>query len=161
MHLPDGTDSLFNFVHDKQTNIDGILNGYKAGKIDGDVYFLNPHGVMIGESGAVNVGQFRMMTPTHDFMRNLFPAPGVINPTSFNQITNNGVPLSRDGLISVRGSVNAMRAAAISGGNVSIAGSVKTGVAAQVAASQLGKPYLIFFFFFFLPSPSEKSETTE
>ena len=137
MHLPTGTDSLFNFVHDKQTSIDGILNGYKAGNIDGDVYFLNPHGVVIGESGAVNVGRLRMMTPTHDFMRNLFPAPGVINPTSFNQIVNNGVPLSRDGLISIRGTINAMRAARITGGDIDISGALNTGETARISASQL------------------------
>ena len=137
MHLPNGANSLINFVHDKQTNIDGVLNGYKQGKIDGDVYFLNPHGVVIGQSGVVNVGTFYATTPTPDFMRNMFSAPGVINPTQFNQITSNGVPLSRDGLIAVRGTLNAMRSVDMQAGAMDVSGTVTTGAAAQFNAGQL------------------------
>ncbi len=52
VHLPDNTNALINFVHDKQSNIDGILTAYQNGLVGGNVYFLNPYGIYIGESGS-------------------------------------------------------------------------------------------------------------
>ena len=53
LFLPDGASSLMNMVHDQQTVIDGYLNSYKDGKIGGDVYFLNPHGIIVGKTGVL------------------------------------------------------------------------------------------------------------
>ena len=53
-HLPDQTDNLVNMVTEQQTVIDGFLNAYKDGQIGGNVYFLNPYGVLVGETGVIN-----------------------------------------------------------------------------------------------------------
>ena len=64
LYVPDGANALMNMVHDQQSVIDGYLNAYKDGKIGGDVYFLNPFGVVVGESGIVNVGRLSLQAPT-------------------------------------------------------------------------------------------------
>ena len=55
LHLADGTGKLINVVRDSSSHIDGVLNSYKDGRIGGDVYFLNPNGIIGGKTGVVNV----------------------------------------------------------------------------------------------------------
>lgn len=86
LHLPDNTNALINFVHDKQSNIDGILTAYQNGLVGGNVYFLNPYGIYIGESEVINAGGVHLQTPTHDFMNNLFRPCGVIEPQFIGQV---------------------------------------------------------------------------
>ena len=43
LYLPGSTLNLINLVRDGKTNIDGILNSIKNGKIGGNVFILNPH----------------------------------------------------------------------------------------------------------------------
>lgn len=49
LYLPGSTLNLINLVRDGKTNIDGILNSIKNGKIGGNVFILNPHGIAIGQ----------------------------------------------------------------------------------------------------------------
>jgi filamentous hemagglutinin family protein len=53
LHVPDAAKNLVNLVHNERSQIDGILNSYKNGQIGGNVYFLNPHGIVIGQGGVV------------------------------------------------------------------------------------------------------------
>lgn len=66
LYLPEGTKNLINLVHDKISNIDGVLNAFKDGKIGGNVFFLNPNGIAVGASGVINVGALTLATPTKE-----------------------------------------------------------------------------------------------
>ncbi|MGC6512260.1 MAG: leukotoxin LktA family filamentous adhesin [Parvibaculales bacterium] len=133
LHLPDSTDNLINFVHDKETRIDGLLNAYKNGLVGGNVYFLNPYGIYVGESGIINAGQVNLRTPTHDFMANLFQPTGLMSPGVVSQVLSNGVPVSRTGLISVTGQINALEAVSVEAGRIDVSGAIETGEPARLA----------------------------
>ena len=137
LYVPDGADALMNMVHDQQSVIDGYLNAYKNGKIGGDVYFLNPHGVLVGEAGIINVGRLSLQAPTQDFMRNMFTANGMINAPQVTKVLDNDMTLSNTGLISVRGQINATSGAQLGGGNIEVSGSVETGASAVVRIDNL------------------------
>ena len=78
LFLPDQTDNLVNMVTDQQSVIDGFLNAYKQGQIGGNVYFLNPYGVLVSQTGMINAGSLHMSAPTHDFMRSMFSTGNVL-----------------------------------------------------------------------------------
>ena len=103
LYFPGGTENLINLVHNSDTKIDGTLNSIKNGNIGGNLYFLNPHGIMISERGIVNVGSLTAVTPTTDFMDNVFSSPGIINQQKIFQITEGHIPITENGLISVKG----------------------------------------------------------
>ena len=54
--LPTGASNLVNLVHDAKAQINGTLNGVMAnGTLGGNVIFADPHGLVVGASGVVNV----------------------------------------------------------------------------------------------------------
>ncbi|UAW97349.1 leukotoxin LktA family filamentous adhesin [Halopseudomonas nanhaiensis] len=64
LHVPGAASHLVNLVHDSRTVINGTLNGLKGGKIGGHIIFADPHGVVVGSSGVVNVGSLTVSTPS-------------------------------------------------------------------------------------------------
>ena len=137
LFLPTQTDNLVNMVTDQQTVIDGMLSAYKDGKIGGNVYFLNPHGVVVGRSGVVNVGRLSMVTPTFRFMDSMFGPGNVISAPSIRAVLDNEMPISRSGLIDVRGQINAPSGSNLQAGNLSVSGGVQSGARAVVAIDSL------------------------
>lgn len=135
LHLPGGTANLINMVRGKRTNIDGILNSIKDGKIGGNVFFLNPHGIMIGESGVVNVGSLVLATPTPEFIENAIAADRTVSSAFTQAVLAGDMPINPSGLISVKGKINTRNGAALKAGKVEIA---KTGeVSSAVNTSDL------------------------
>ena len=137
LFLPDGASVLMNMVHDQQTVIDGYLNSYKDGKIGGDVYFLNPHGIVVGQTGVMNVGAVKFATPTQDFMTNMFGANSMISAPQVTLVKDSNVPLSSHGLIQVRGTVNTTGQASLAANDIEISGTIETGSSAVVAIDNL------------------------
>ena len=137
LFLPDGATALMNMVHNQQTVIDGYLNAYKDGKIGGDVFFLNPHGVVVGKTGVMNVGSAKLISPTQDFMTNMFGANGMISAPQVTRVQDSDIPLSTHGLIAVRGTVNATNNVALSANDVTVTGIVETGQNGVVAIENL------------------------
>ena len=76
LHVPSNATNLLNFVHAEPSYINGVLNSVYNGKIGGNVFFLNPHGFMVGSGAAITVGSLTVMTPTAAFMDTLFDAGG-------------------------------------------------------------------------------------
>lgn len=77
LHLPGGASRLVNLVYDtRQSFIDGTLNAIQGDQIGGHVYFLNPYGIVVGQSGVVNVGALTLMAPDQEFMSGFFPEQG-------------------------------------------------------------------------------------
>ena len=50
LYLPGGTSNLINVVHNERSDLNGVMNAYKDGRIGGNIYFLNPHGIVVGLS---------------------------------------------------------------------------------------------------------------
>ncbi|MEE6206858.1 MAG: leukotoxin LktA family filamentous adhesin [Alphaproteobacteria bacterium] len=73
LNLINKQDKLVNLVFDSSASqINGIVNSYKGGKIGGNVLFANPNGFVIGQTGVFNVGSLTLMTPTEDTMKKVF-----------------------------------------------------------------------------------------
>ena len=130
LHLPDQTDNLVNMVTEQQTVIDGFLNAYKDGQIGGNVYFLNPYGVLVSESGIINTGSMRFMTPSHDFMNAMFGAGTLFLHRNCKTVLDNGAPL-RTGVIDIQGQVNAVDQISVALGQLDITGQLTAGEQAR------------------------------
>jgi len=139
LHTPDGASKLINLVHDERTHINGVLNAYKDGRIGGHVYFLNPHGVVVGASGVLNVGRLTVQTPTAAFMDRIISPQGVIDVTASQLVFDGQVPISETGLISVEGTINATDEVELRAGEVHIGqrGSIIAGAQVKAKFSDL------------------------
>ncbi|MEW5769760.1 MAG: leukotoxin LktA family filamentous adhesin [Pseudomonadota bacterium] len=139
LHLPGQTSNLLNLVHGETSYIDGLVNAYKDGRIGGNVFFFNPHGIVVGEGGVLNVGSLTLATPTAGFMDRLVSPAGVIDDNATAQALTGQVPLSQTGLVLVKGRVNAADAVTLAAGSVDVAAGaqVLAGGRAQVAFADL------------------------
>ena len=118
LHVPQGAGNLVNMVYDFKSHIDGLLNSYKEGKIGGNIYFLNPHGMVVGAQGKINMGSLHLAAPTPDFMEKFFTIDGRINERGLQQVIDNEIPLSSSGLIRVAGKIQGERQIGLRGGNI-------------------------------------------
>ncbi|MDU4960065.1 MAG: filamentous hemagglutinin N-terminal domain-containing protein [Sporomusaceae bacterium] len=115
-------DSLINMVSgSSRSEIYGTLNSIKDNVIGGNVYFLNPHGLLVGAGGVVNVGSFTAMTPT----------PGSIsffdgsNLDAWGaQIVNGALPANPAGKITIQGRINAISDIKLTAGAVEHVGAL-------------------------------------
>ncbi len=139
LHLPGQTANLLNLVTGEASYINGLVNSYKAGQIGGNVFFLNPHGVVVGSTGVLNVGSLTLVTPTTGFMDRLMSASGAIDDAATAAVLAGQIPLSATGLVSVKGRINAAEAVTLAGGNVDIGAGAQVfaGGHAQVAFADL------------------------
>lgn len=65
LRVPESANKLLNFIHGGQSNINGTLNSMLAnGSIGGNVYLMNPSGLVVGATGSVNVGKLTVATPS-------------------------------------------------------------------------------------------------
>ncbi|MBT9371385.1 leukotoxin LktA family filamentous adhesin, partial [Rhizobium sp. CSW-27] len=133
LYVPQGADRLLNVVRDKQSSINGILNSYKNGEIGGDVYFLNPHGIVVGEKGVVNTGRLTLQTPTSGFADSLIDNQGAISHAEVEAVIRGEVPLSKDGSVRILGEVNARDQLIIRSASQEIRGTVREGAEASRA----------------------------
>ena len=122
LHLADGTGRLINVVRDSASHIDGVLNSYRDGRIGGDVYFLNPNGIIVGKSGVINVGSISMSTPTAAFVEQLIARDGSISATATQAVLAGDMPINEKGTISIKGKVNARGTAELRAGKVEVKG---------------------------------------
>ena len=139
LHLPQETANLLNLVRNERSQIDGVMNAYKDGRIGGNVFFFNPHGMVVGAQGQINVGSLTVATPTPAYMERLIGPGGVIDDAAVDQALRGEIPLSESGLITVKGSVRAARAVQLAAANVSIDGGarIEAGAAAHAGFGAL------------------------
>lgn len=124
LYLPGSTLNLINLVRDGKTNIDGILNSIKNGKIGGNVFILNPHGIAIGKSGVVNVGSLMLSTPNKEFMDQVIGQDGSISELATKSVLAGDLPINPAGVISVKGKIKALDSVAVRAGGVVNAGEI-------------------------------------
>ena len=135
LFLPAGTANLLNLVHDERSYFDGVLNAYKDGRIGGNVYFLNPHGMVVGAGGVLNVGSLTMATPTNQFMESLISQTGLVNGDAVNNVLSGYIPLTETGLIQVKGRINAANTVTLSAGHIAVDAGARIIAGPQAQAS--------------------------
>lgn len=126
LHVPDTAAALINLVRDQTTTIGGMLNAIKDGKIGGKVYFANPHGFIVSNTGVVNVGSLHVSTPSQQFVDEFFSATGGAEASSA-QLVAGTAPRNRDAQVRIDGTVNAIEQVAVNAGSVVVGGKVFTG----------------------------------
>src|SRR5271166_5816626 len=127
LYLPTGTSNLLNLVNGSPVTINGILNSIKNGQIGGNVYFIDPFGMVVGKTGVINIGSLTVMTPTQAFASSFFDASGNPSDASTAAVLSGTIPITSDGLISVLGRINAMGSINLTAGSVVNAGNIGTG----------------------------------
>nr|WP_285903131.1 leukotoxin LktA family filamentous adhesin [Alkalimarinus sediminis] len=131
LHLPAQTNNLINLVHGQRSYIDGVLNSVKNGQIGGNVFFANPFGVVVGQTGRVNVGSINISTPTQSFLEKFFDSAGSVSDLAAQQLMNGQIPVSPDGLISIKGKVNAIDDIKLLAQDIDISGGLFNGAVYQ------------------------------
>ena len=102
-HAVGEVNRLFNIVRDERTNINGVLNSIKDGRIGGKLWFANPHGFIVGAGGTVNVGSLTVSTPTQQFVENFFLSPGNPDAGAVSSLLGGTAPRNASGAISIQG----------------------------------------------------------
>lgn len=139
LQLPASTTNLLNLVRDQRSVFDGVLNAFKDGRIGGNVFFFNPHGLVVGAQGQLNVGSLTLVAPTPGTLDRLVSAAGVVDDAAVAQALAGRYSLGDSGLIRVKGTINAARAVQLAAHQVEVdAGArVQAGAAARVGFGAL------------------------
>jgi len=124
LQLSENMANLVNLVSDEKTSIYGTLNSFKNGKIAGNVFFLNPNGIIVGETGVINVGALTLATPTKEFLESVINSDKQVSSILTKAILAGDMPINETGLISIKGKINAFNGVQVSANDVEIA---KTG----------------------------------
>ncbi|MCY7309039.1 MAG: leukotoxin LktA family filamentous adhesin, partial [Rhodoferax sp.] len=127
LHLPAGTTNLINIVRDERSSIEGMLNAVKDGRIGGNVWFANPHGMVVGPNGVVNVGSLSISTPTQGFVNNFFRSVGNPDDSAVSQLLGGTAPRNSSGQVVIQGQVNAIDGISLSAGSIRVGGSLYSG----------------------------------
>ena len=122
LHVPSNAGYLINIVRDAPVVVDGTLNGYKNGRIGGNVVFSDSHGFIVGEKGVVNAGSLTVNTPTREFLDQVIDPAGNINTELGARLITGDVPLSPDGSIVIKGKINAKRGVSLKANKVTVDG---------------------------------------
>lgn len=130
--VPAQSMNLINLVHNEISNINGTLNAFKNGQIGGNVFLLNPHGVVIGSQGVINVGSLTALTPTIEYMNSFFNAPGDPNNAAIATLLAGNTPINPEGSINNSGLINAVTDVKIDTGTFANEGEMNAGAAFQV-----------------------------
>ncbi|MEO7068629.1 MAG: leukotoxin LktA family filamentous adhesin, partial [Rhodanobacter sp.] len=136
MHLPDSSKNLVNLVWDSQTVINGTLNslvgsGVNA-KVGGNVYFADPHGVVVGATGVLNVGALSLSAPSSEFMGSLLDSGSLKTNTASGQpmyvlLTGQEAQAKAGAntcLICINGTINANNAVRIRATAIDVSGTI-------------------------------------
>lgn len=103
--VPTSANTLINVVNGAPSAIYGVLNSVKNGKIGGDVFIINPYGIVIGSKGQINAGSLSAITPTKDFVDNFFKSAGNSNQSALNAVLDGTAPISVKGYIDNNGNI--------------------------------------------------------
>ncbi|MGD9581270.1 MAG: leukotoxin LktA family filamentous adhesin, partial [Vampirovibrionia bacterium] len=124
--FPGETQNLINVIKSEQSTIDGTLNAVKNNHIGGNMFLVNPYGVIVGTDGVINTGSLTIATPPVDTVNAFFPSPEVINDTSVNMLLNGTMPVYKDSVVSVNGKINAITDVHLSANKIVSTGLITT-----------------------------------
>jgi len=127
-----GSQNVSKFVNlvDNTININGIVNTVRDGNFyNGEAVFVSPNGMVVGDTGVLNVGSLSIVTPTESGMKLYKQGKATLEELGYNgygNITINGKILSRGNVGIVGQGVNIGANADIiagGGGNLTVANS--------------------------------------
>jgi filamentous hemagglutinin family protein len=116
--VPSKANNLINLIHSEKTNINGILNSIKGGKIGGNIYLVNPYGITVGSQGVINVGSLTAITPSHSYMNNFFNSSGNPDNQAVINLLNNNVPVNQNASIINYGTIRAINNVKLDTGSI-------------------------------------------
>lgn len=96
-----GAENISKFVNlvDNQININGLVNTVRDGNFyNGEAIFVSPNGMVVGESGVLNVGSLSVLTPTAPGMKLYKKGQATLEELGYHgnaNVTINGKVLSR------------------------------------------------------------------
>ena len=120
LFVPNKAANLVNIVRNGAVDIEGTLNAYQNGKIGGNVVFADSYGMVVGKSGAINVGGLTVVTPSGATLDSLIDSKGHVNAALAEQVIAGNVPLSPDGSVLIKGKINAQNFVAITAHDVKV-----------------------------------------
>ncbi|MEW5820399.1 MAG: leukotoxin LktA family filamentous adhesin, partial [Cyanobacteriota bacterium] len=136
--VPDSCSGLINLVHNEASQIKGILNSIQSGKIGGNIFLVNPHGITVGPQGVINVGSLTAVTPTVGYMNSFFDTPGNPNSAALVSLLNGTVPVNSGAQFVNDGTINAIENVKIDTGSMYNSGEIYSGAVFQENDIQLG-----------------------
>ena len=101
LHVPGSASTLLNIVYDSPILINGIVNGLKNGSIGGKIVFADPHGMVVGASGVLNLGSLTVLTPARSFLDGLAGSGDSFDMDGVGTLLAGGAPASADGVIRI------------------------------------------------------------
>lgn len=125
--------TLVNLVTDSTAIINGTVNSvFEGGGIGGHLVFADPHGVVVGASGVLNVGSLLLSTPTADFIDSILSIVDeelLIDEDQPLVLLRGQVVLSSEGeaVVQIDGVVSAYGAIHLEGNEVILAGEAHAG----------------------------------
>ena len=115
------------------TIIDGTINSYLSnGNIGGNVFFADPHGIVVGATGKLNVGSLSLSAPSRAFMNSLLDGSGALDleGDAMKDLLLGKEVLAKsdngDCVICVSGMINANNAVRIRATAIDVDGSIMT-----------------------------------
>ncbi|SHH07353.1 leukotoxin LktA family filamentous adhesin [Pollutimonas bauzanensis] len=125
--VPDAAKALLNLVYDAPVNINGTVNALKNGRVGGNVIFADPHGMLVGAHGVLNVGSLTVLTPTKRFMDGVIDVAGNVSEVAVSQLLSGQVERAPDSVIHIDGVVNALEKISLQAAKVNVSGKLKAG----------------------------------
>lgn len=130
--LPGNTDNLINLVHAEASHINGTLNSLKNNTVGGNIYLVNPYGVVVGAAGKINTGSLVVTAPTQNFMSEYLNADGTISDCFVQRLMSGNYKVNPDSVISIQGEVNAVDSISLAAGNIVNQGNLNSGAVYSV-----------------------------
>ena len=133
LHTPATADNLVNLVTGGElSRIDGTLNMLKQGQIGGNVFLVNPSGLVVGSSGLINASQLTIMAPTQSTVTNFFDSQGTADAEKLGSILAGTATVNSDATVDVQGRINTTESLSVMAGKINVAGQIRAGKAVDV-----------------------------
>ena len=103
-----GQNSKYVGLVDTQIVINGILNAMKNGTIGGDVVFVSPEGMLVGQSGIMNMGSLQLITPNSSSYNDVIAKGSAVRLSDIDSLSSNSTTSQTeiDGKIFANGAIN-------------------------------------------------------
>lgn len=135
MVLPANTQTLINVVNGPQSVIAGTMTALKNGVVGGNLVLVNPSGVFVTGTGAVNAERIALLTPTTAFADKIVSSTGVVDTQTVNDLLSGNFPTSNVSITNT-GQLNALQGINIKAYNVINNNHIATGNRAYANMSQ-------------------------
>ncbi len=120
--------NLVNLVSDSRAYINGTLNGLLADEatVGGRVFFVDPHGLLVGKTGVLNVGSLSVATPRQAVMGDILAGGEALDGLLYGTLK----PEQLDsGAVDIQGRINAANGVRVQARAIDVTGTILVAVA--------------------------------